>query len=172
VSVPEPVELGGMIADRGGQLSSVEQMPIPVTRIRDIGRTLQHECRARTRRRVSCCFDWLCKLRERGIRTRTPEWRTIYDRVQVAMELIPRLNVLPSSDIEARNALLSELRTLITEGHPIDPAERHGFITVASKWSAQRSQHPSRRSVEARPYERCWMSSTSIASQRRCFGSG
>jgi acetyltransferase-like isoleucine patch superfamily enzyme len=124
-------------------------------------------------------------LAERRIQTRTPEWRTIYDRIQVAMDLTSRLNVLPFSDIEARNTLLSELLgkplpekaiihppfystyglgvelgertsvgqacsfldlggitigertmispkvTLITEGHPIEPAERYGFITVA-----------------------------------------
>ena len=46
---------------------------------------------------------------ERRIRTRTPEWRTIYDRIQVAMELTSRLNVLPFSDLAARTALLAEL---------------------------------------------------------------
>jgi acetyltransferase-like isoleucine patch superfamily enzyme len=124
-------------------------------------------------------------LAERRIRTRTPEWRTVYDRIQVAMELTSRLNVLPFSDLDSRNALLSELLgkplpdkavihppfystyglgtelgertsvgqacsfldlggitigdrtmispkvTLITEGHPIEPAERYDFITVA-----------------------------------------
>jgi acetyltransferase-like isoleucine patch superfamily enzyme len=122
---------------------------------------------------------------ERRIRTRTPEWRRIYARIQVAMELTSRLNVLPFSDIESRTALLSELLgkpppqtaiihppfysdyglgielgeqvfvgqgcsfldlggitigersmiapkvTLITEGHPVEPAERYDFITVA-----------------------------------------
>jgi acetyltransferase-like isoleucine patch superfamily enzyme len=122
---------------------------------------------------------------ERHIPTRTPEWRTLYDRIQVAMDLTSRLNVLPFSDTDARHALLSELLgerlpekavihppfystyglgielgertsvgqacsfldlggitigdrtmispkvTLITEGHPIDPAERYAFITVA-----------------------------------------
>jgi acetyltransferase-like isoleucine patch superfamily enzyme len=124
-------------------------------------------------------------LEERRIRTRTPEWRTIYDRIQVAMELTSRLNVLPFSDLDSRNALLNQLLgkplpekaiihppfystyglgielgertsvgqacsfldlggitvgdrtmispkvTLITEGHPIEPAERYGFISVA-----------------------------------------
>jgi acetyltransferase-like isoleucine patch superfamily enzyme len=124
-------------------------------------------------------------LEERRIRTRTPEWRTIFERIQVAMELTSRLNVLPFSDVDSRNALLSELLgkplpdkaiihppfystyglgielgertsvgqacsfldlggitigdrtmispkvTLITEGHPIEPADRYGFITVA-----------------------------------------
>ncbi|MCW2522233.1 MAG: transferase [Frankiales bacterium] len=124
-------------------------------------------------------------LAERRIRTRTPEWRTIYERIQVAMELTSRLNVLPFSDLDARNAVLSELLgkplpdkaiihppfyctyglgielgertsvgqacsfldlggitigdrtmispkvTLITEGHPVEPADRYGFITVA-----------------------------------------
>jgi acetyltransferase-like isoleucine patch superfamily enzyme len=124
-------------------------------------------------------------LEERRIRTRTPEWRAVYDRIQVAMELTSRLNVLPFSDIDARRALLSELLgkplpetavlhppfystyglgielgdqtfvgqacsfldlggitigdramiapkvTLITEGHPVAPAERYEFITVA-----------------------------------------
>lgn len=46
---------------------------------------------------------------ERRIRTRTPEWRALYDRIQVAMELTSRLNVLPFSDIDSRNALLTEL---------------------------------------------------------------
>ncbi len=122
---------------------------------------------------------------ERRIQTRTPEWRTISDRIHVAMELTSRLNGLPFSDIQAREALLNELLgqplpekaiifppfyctyglgielgertsvgqacsfldlggitigdrtmispkvTLITEGHPVDPAERYGFITVA-----------------------------------------
>jgi acetyltransferase-like isoleucine patch superfamily enzyme len=124
-------------------------------------------------------------LEERRIRTRTPEWRTIFDRIQVAMELTSRLNVLPFSDVDSRNALLNELLgkplpekaiihppfystyglgielgertsvgqacsfldlggitlgdrtmispkvTLITEGHPIELGERHGFISVA-----------------------------------------
>ena len=122
---------------------------------------------------------------ERRIRTRTPEWRAIYDRIQVAMELTSRLNVLPFSDTDARRALLTELLgkplpetatvhppfystyglgialgertfvgqacsfldlggitvgdramispkvTLVTEGHPIEPADRYDFITVA-----------------------------------------
>lgn len=122
---------------------------------------------------------------ERRIRTRTPEWRTVYDRIQVAMELTSRLNVLPFSDVDSRNAILGELLgkplpetaiihppfystyglgielgertfigqacsfldlggitigdramiapkvTLITEGHPVQPAERYDFITVA-----------------------------------------
>ncbi len=124
-------------------------------------------------------------LAERRIRTRTPEWRAVYDRIQVAMELTSRLNLLPFSDVESRRALLGELMgaplpetalvhppfystyglgtelgertfvgqacsfldlggitigdramispkvTLITEGHPVDPAERYDFITVA-----------------------------------------
>ena len=124
-------------------------------------------------------------LAERHIPTRTPEWRTIYDRIQAAMELTSHLNVLPFSDVDARRELLSELFgkplpetalvhppfyctyghgtelgeqtfvgqgcsfldlggitigdrtmisprvTLITEGHPVEPAERYDFITVA-----------------------------------------
>lgn len=124
-------------------------------------------------------------LEERRIPTRTPEWRAVYDRIQVAMELTSRLNVLRFSDIDSRKALLSELLgkplpetavvhppfystyglgielgersfvgqgcsfldlggitvgervmiapkvTLITEGHPLEPAERYDFITVA-----------------------------------------
>lgn len=46
---------------------------------------------------------------ERRIRTRTPEWRILYDRIQVAMELTSRLNVLPFTDTDSRNALLAEL---------------------------------------------------------------
>jgi acetyltransferase-like isoleucine patch superfamily enzyme len=124
-------------------------------------------------------------VEERRIPTRTPEWRTIYDRIQVAMELTSRLNLLPFSDRDSRIALLGELLgkplpetalihppfysdygldtelgdrvfvghacsfldlggisigartmispkvTLITEGHPVEPAERYDFITVA-----------------------------------------
>lgn len=124
-------------------------------------------------------------LEQRRIRTRTPEWRAVYDRIQVAMELTSRLNVLPFSDLASRKALLEELLgkplpetaiihppfystyglgielgertfigqacsfldlggitigdrvmispkvTLITEGHPVVPAERYEFITVA-----------------------------------------
>jgi acetyltransferase-like isoleucine patch superfamily enzyme len=124
-------------------------------------------------------------LEERRIRTRTPEWRAIFERIQVAMELTSRLNVLSFSDTDSRNALLDELLgtplpdkaiihppfycthglgtelgertsvgqacsfldlggitigartmispkvTLVTEGHPIEPAERYSFITMA-----------------------------------------
>jgi acetyltransferase-like isoleucine patch superfamily enzyme len=124
-------------------------------------------------------------LAERSIRTRSPEWRTVHDRIQVAMELTSRLNVLPFGDIDSRRALLGELLgkalpetaiihppfystyglgielgkqtfvgqgcsfldlggitigdramisprvTLVTEGHPVGPAERYEFITVA-----------------------------------------
>ncbi|MDT4978127.1 MAG: hypothetical protein QOG07_6, partial [Pseudonocardiales bacterium] len=48
-------------------------------------------------------------LEERRILTRTPEWRSTYARIQVAMELTSRLNVLTFSDIDSRKALLSEL---------------------------------------------------------------
>jgi acetyltransferase-like isoleucine patch superfamily enzyme len=122
---------------------------------------------------------------ERRIPTRTPEWRAISARIQVAMELTSRLNVLPFSDLDSRKALLDELLgkplpdtaivhppfysdygldtelgeqvfvgqgcsfldiggisvgersmiaprvTLVTEGHPVEPAERYDFITVA-----------------------------------------
>jgi acetyltransferase-like isoleucine patch superfamily enzyme len=122
---------------------------------------------------------------ERRIRTRTAEWRAIYARIQVALDLTSRLNVLPFGDADSRNALLAELVgkpppetavihppfyctyglgielgertfvghacsfldlggitvgdrtligpkvTLITEGHPIEPAERYDFITTA-----------------------------------------
>jgi acetyltransferase-like isoleucine patch superfamily enzyme len=122
---------------------------------------------------------------ERRIPTRTPEWRAIYERIQVAMDITSQLNVLRFSDISSRNALLTELLgkampdtaivhppfyctyglgislgertfigqgcsfldlggttvgdramiaakvTLITEGHPVAPAERYDFITVA-----------------------------------------
>lgn len=46
---------------------------------------------------------------ERRIPVRTPEWRAVYDRIQVAMELTSRLNVLPFGDAAARTALLAEL---------------------------------------------------------------
>jgi acetyltransferase-like isoleucine patch superfamily enzyme len=124
-------------------------------------------------------------LAERRIQPRTPEWRAIYDRIQLAMELTSRLNVLPFSDLDSRRALLTELMgqplpetalvhppfystyglgidigertfvgqacsfldlggitigdrvlispkvTLVTEGHPVEPAERYSYITVA-----------------------------------------
>ncbi|WAX57323.1 sugar O-acetyltransferase [Jatrophihabitans cynanchi] len=124
-------------------------------------------------------------LTERRIPTRTPEWRAIHDRIQVAMDLTSRLNALRFSDTDSRDALLSELLgkplpatalvhppfystyglgidlgertfvgqacsfldlggitigdrvmispkvTLVTEGHPVEPAERYDFITVA-----------------------------------------
>lgn len=124
-------------------------------------------------------------LEQRRIPTRTPEWRRIHDRINVALELTSRLNVLPFSDVDSRRALLNELLgapvpdtavlhppfyctyglgielgerafvgqacsfldlggitigaramiapkvTLVTEGHPVDPAERFDFITVA-----------------------------------------
>jgi acetyltransferase-like isoleucine patch superfamily enzyme len=131
------------------------------------------------------CASIEAMLEERRIPTRTPEWRSTYARIQVAMELTSRLNVLTFSDIDSRKALLSELLgkplpdtavihppfysdygldtelgeqvfvgqgcsfldlggitigdramisprvTLITEGHPVEPAERYDFITVA-----------------------------------------
>jgi acetyltransferase-like isoleucine patch superfamily enzyme len=124
-------------------------------------------------------------LEERRIRTRTPEWRALHERIQIAMELTSRLNVLPFSDLDSRNAMLTELLgkplpdkavihppyyctygletelgertsvgqacsfldlggisigdrtmispkvTLVTEGHPVELAERYEFVTVA-----------------------------------------
>lgn len=124
-------------------------------------------------------------LPERRIPTRTPEWRAIHDRIQVAMEITSRLNVLPFGDVATRNALLADLFgrplpatalvhpplystyglgirlgertfvgqacsfldlggitvgdrtmiapkvTLVTEGHPVEPADRYAAITVA-----------------------------------------
>jgi acetyltransferase-like isoleucine patch superfamily enzyme len=46
---------------------------------------------------------------ERRMPTRTPESRAFAERVQHVMELTSRLNVLPFSDLAARNALLSEI---------------------------------------------------------------
>jgi acetyltransferase-like isoleucine patch superfamily enzyme len=46
---------------------------------------------------------------ERRLRGRTPASRSFAARVQVVMELTARLNVLPFSDIETRNALLGEI---------------------------------------------------------------
>jgi hypothetical protein len=51
------------------------------------------------------CASIEAMLEERRIRTRTPEWRGIYDRIQVAMELTSRLNVLRFGDIDSRKAL-------------------------------------------------------------------
>lgn len=124
-------------------------------------------------------------MAERRIRTRSPEWKTVYDRIQVAMELTSRLNALPFGATDERRDLLEQLlgkplpgtalvqppfyathglgttlgertfvgqacsfldlggisigdRTmispkvnLVTEGHPIEPAERYDFVTVA-----------------------------------------
>ena len=124
-------------------------------------------------------------LEERRMRTRTPEWRTLYERIQVAMELTSRLNALAFGDVAGRHALLHDLLgkplpdravihppfyctyglgtelgaqtsvgqassfldlggitigartmisprvTLVTEGHPVEPADRRGFITLA-----------------------------------------
>ncbi|QMW65347.1 sugar O-acetyltransferase [Mumia sp. ZJ1417] len=46
---------------------------------------------------------------KRRLPTRTPESRAFAERVQVAMELTSRLNVLPHGDVDARIALLSEI---------------------------------------------------------------
>lgn len=124
-------------------------------------------------------------VEQRRIPTRTPQWREIYARVQVALDLSSRLNLLPFGDTEARTALLRQLLgrplpdtalvhppffsdygldtelgervfvghgcsfldlggisvgartmispkvTLVTEGHPVELAERYDFITVA-----------------------------------------
>ena len=48
-------------------------------------------------------------LNERRLKTRTPESRRFAERVQIVMELTSRLNVLPFSDLEARNGLLGEI---------------------------------------------------------------
>ena len=124
-------------------------------------------------------------LPERRIPTRSPEWRALHERIQIAMDLTSRLNALRFTDTDARWTLLGELFgdphpersfvhppfyctsgfgirlgerasvgqacsfldlggitigertmispkvTLITEGHPIEPADRYSFITVA-----------------------------------------
>ena len=46
---------------------------------------------------------------ERRLPTRTNQSREFAERVQVVMDLTSRLNVLPFSEIAARNALLSEI---------------------------------------------------------------
>ena len=46
---------------------------------------------------------------ERRIPTRTPEWRAIHARIQVALELTSRLNALTFTDEDGRAALLAEL---------------------------------------------------------------
>jgi acetyltransferase-like isoleucine patch superfamily enzyme len=43
------------------------------------------------------------------MRTQTPESRSFAERVQVVMDLTSRLNVMPFSDVDARNALLGEI---------------------------------------------------------------
>ena len=124
-------------------------------------------------------------LPERRIRTRTDEWRAVYERIQVAMDLTSQLNVLRFADVDGRRELLAELFggplpstalvhppfhctyglgttlgeyafvghgcsfldlggitvgeramiaprvTLITEGHPVEPAERFDYVTTA-----------------------------------------
>ena len=52
---------------------------------------------------------------ERRIPIRSAEWRTAFERIQVAMDLTSRLNVLLFSDINARHAVLSEL---LEDPHP------------------------------------------------------
>jgi acetyltransferase-like isoleucine patch superfamily enzyme len=54
-------------------------------------------------------------LAERRIPTRSPEWRTTFKRIQIAMDLTSRLNVLPFSDTNARHAVLGEL---LDDPHP------------------------------------------------------
>jgi hypothetical protein len=46
---------------------------------------------------------------ERRLKTHTPASRRFADRVQLVMDLTSRLNALPSSDIDARVALLNEI---------------------------------------------------------------
>jgi acetyltransferase-like isoleucine patch superfamily enzyme len=53
---------------------------------------------------------------ERRLQARTPESRAFVERVQVVMELTSRLNLLPFSDLEGRNALLGEIL-----GRPLPP---------------------------------------------------
>lgn len=48
-------------------------------------------------------------LPERRIPVRTPEWRAIADRIQVALDITSRLNVLPFGDEDGRRTLLAEL---------------------------------------------------------------
>ena len=55
-------------------------------------------------------------LPERRIGTRTPQWREMYARVQVALDLSTRLNALPFTDLAARAALFGELL-----GRPVPP---------------------------------------------------
>jgi acetyltransferase-like isoleucine patch superfamily enzyme len=54
-------------------------------------------------------------LPERRIPTRSPEWQTLFERIQVAMDLTSRLNILPFGDLAARHALLREL---LGDRHP------------------------------------------------------
>lgn len=121
---------------------------------------------------------------ERRVATRTPQWREIYARVQVAMGLSTRLAQLPFDDVDTRRALLAGLLgsvgdtalvhppfhsdygldtvlgervfvghgcsfldiggisvgdrtmisprvTVVTEGHPVQLAERYDWITLA-----------------------------------------
>jgi acetyltransferase-like isoleucine patch superfamily enzyme len=122
---------------------------------------------------------------ERRVRTRTPEWQALAERIDIAMGLTAQLNALPFADLTSRRSVLTELLgkplpesvhvmppfyctyglgldiggrssigqdcsfldlggitigertmispkvTLITEGHPLDPAERRDFITLA-----------------------------------------
>jgi acetyltransferase-like isoleucine patch superfamily enzyme len=130
------------------------------------------------------CASIQAMFDERRIPTRTPEWRAIYDRVQVAMDLTSRLNLLPFTELDSRRALLADLLgkplpetalvhppfycdygldtqlgdrvfvghgcsfldlggisigartmispkvTLITESHPIEPAQRYEIVVA------------------------------------------
>ncbi len=67
---------------------------------------------------VSATIDLM--LPERRIPTCSPEWRELYQRIQVAMELTSRLNALPFGDVDSRRALLGELFN--------DPSPERSFV--------------------------------------------
>lgn len=46
---------------------------------------------------------------ERRLPTRTPQWRSIYERIQHVLELTSQLNAAPFSDLESRHSLLSQI---------------------------------------------------------------
>jgi acetyltransferase-like isoleucine patch superfamily enzyme len=54
-------------------------------------------------------------LPERRIPTRSPEWRKLYEQIQIAMDLTSRLNALRFSETDSRRALLGEL---FGDAHP------------------------------------------------------
>ncbi|CAN5576465.1 hypothetical protein BH10ACT8_BH10ACT8_01760 [soil metagenome] len=48
-------------------------------------------------------------VEERRVRTRTPEWQALAERIDIAMGLTAQLNALPFADLTSRRSVLTEL---------------------------------------------------------------